>query len=183
MCRTCAIVKPPRSFHCSNCKACIEVHDHHCPWVGTCVGKRNHKYFLLFGIFTSVHATLTLILDCFYLKLRLFVDENPQTEKTKSTVAMFLLIYTALITLCVGGLSCYHGKLAAGGQTTNEEMRGKYSNGNPYDEGCRQNCRIFCHSGTSRIYSEHYSTEELSKKEANVFVIRSKIPAHFAKRE
>jgi hypothetical protein len=82
----------------------------------------------------------------------------------------------------VGGLSCYHGKLAAGGQTTNEEMRGKYGNGNPYDEGCHKNCRTFCQSGTSRIYSEDYDSEAISKREANVFVIKSKLPAHLEKK-
>ena len=82
VCRTCYIVKPPRSFHCGSCKACIEVHDHHCPWVGTCVGKRNHKYFLLFGVTTSIHSLFTLILDCFYLKLKLSPDEDPKKEKT-----------------------------------------------------------------------------------------------------
>lgn len=67
VCRTCNVVKPPRSFHCSDCKACIEVHDHHCPWVGTCVGKRNHRFFFLFAVFTSVHATFTALLDLFYI--------------------------------------------------------------------------------------------------------------------
>lgn len=47
-CRTCNIIRPPRSFHCKKCDACIEVHDHHCPWTGTCVGRRAHKKFILF---------------------------------------------------------------------------------------------------------------------------------------
>jgi len=72
VCRTCGIVKPPRSFHCSICKTCIEVHDHHCPWVGTCVGKRNHKYFLMFAFFTTLHALLTILLDILFLSKKLY---------------------------------------------------------------------------------------------------------------
>ena len=58
-CKTCKITRPPRTFHCSRCDACIEVHDHHCPWVGTCVGKRNHKYFTSFITYVSIHAAFT----------------------------------------------------------------------------------------------------------------------------
>jgi hypothetical protein len=36
-CTTCNIVKTPRVYHCSICDCCISVHDHHCPWLGTCV--------------------------------------------------------------------------------------------------------------------------------------------------
>ena len=36
-CPTCDIIKTPRVYHCSICDCCIGVHDHHCPWVGTCI--------------------------------------------------------------------------------------------------------------------------------------------------
>jgi palmitoyltransferase ZDHHC9/14/18 len=54
ICDTCLIVRPPRSFHCAKCDACIEVHDHHCPWVGGCVGMRNHKKFITFLFLTAI---------------------------------------------------------------------------------------------------------------------------------
>mmetsp|Transcript_10414 Transcript_10414/g.7318 ORF Transcript_10414/g.7318 Transcript_10414/m.7318 type:complete len:175 (+) Transcript_10414:303-827(+) len=63
-CLTCKLLRPPRSFHCNDCNVCVEVHDHHCPWVGTCVAKRNIKYFVCFLFYTGLHGILTGII-CF----------------------------------------------------------------------------------------------------------------------
>ncbi len=42
-CRTCLIVRAPGISHCKICNSCIERYDHHCPWVGNCIGKNNYK--------------------------------------------------------------------------------------------------------------------------------------------
>jgi hypothetical protein len=42
-CHICKIITPreKKVGHCYDCGHCIEQLDHHCPWMGQCVGKRN----------------------------------------------------------------------------------------------------------------------------------------------
>ncbi|KAH9852983.1 zf-DHHC-domain-containing protein [Lenzites betulinus] len=40
--------KPMRAHHCRACGTCVLRYDHHCPWIGQCVGARNYKFFMIF---------------------------------------------------------------------------------------------------------------------------------------
>ncbi|KAJ1492829.1 DHHC palmitoyltransferase-domain-containing protein, partial [Baffinella frigidus] len=48
ICTSCNIRKPLRSKHCSRCGRCVSRFDHHCPWIGNCVGYRNLPIFVTF---------------------------------------------------------------------------------------------------------------------------------------
>ena len=47
-CHSCRASKPLRSKHCRACDRCVAEFDHHCPWLGACVGRRNRVPFYLF---------------------------------------------------------------------------------------------------------------------------------------
>lgn len=45
LCFDCEVLRTPRSRHCHQCNRCIDVFDHHCPWINNCVGVGNFKTF------------------------------------------------------------------------------------------------------------------------------------------
>ncbi len=47
-CLKCWAPKTKKAQHCEDCDVCIEEHDHHCVWVGKCVGGRNLMLFYVF---------------------------------------------------------------------------------------------------------------------------------------
>jgi len=54
-CVPCKIIRPLGTVHCYSCDLCIHGYDHHCPWIGKCVGKDNMGSFKCF-IFSIVFA-------------------------------------------------------------------------------------------------------------------------------
>nr|KJB77223.1 hypothetical protein B456_012G126300 [Gossypium raimondii] len=53
-CQTCMLYRPPRCSHCSICNNCVERFDHHCPWVGQCIGKVCYASVLIFQFMKNV---------------------------------------------------------------------------------------------------------------------------------
>ncbi|OWF42903.1 probable palmitoyltransferase ZDHHC16 [Mizuhopecten yessoensis] len=61
VCRKCFSKKPARTHHCKTCGKCVLKMDHHCPWLNTCVGFYNQRYFFLFCFFTYGGALLVTV--------------------------------------------------------------------------------------------------------------------------
>ena len=63
LCSSCLSNKQQASNHCSYCKACICVLDHHCNFVDNCIGRGNRRVFVLFTLSASVGTMLISVLS------------------------------------------------------------------------------------------------------------------------
>ena len=57
ICEKCQIVRPENTkkvVHCSQCKACVSEHDHHCPWCSKCIAGNNLPFFYAFISLTAL---------------------------------------------------------------------------------------------------------------------------------
>ena len=64
-CVHCDLYRPPNASHCYECNVCITDLDHHCPWTGKCIGKKNlyRFYAFLFCILIEIVMAIALAID------------------------------------------------------------------------------------------------------------------------
>ena len=68
--------KEKKTWHCYDCNICIEGYDHHCPWTGKCIGKKN---FFSFAIFVGS----VFILFIYFIIIVSTIDKKDLTKSTK----------------------------------------------------------------------------------------------------
>ncbi|XP_045621015.1 palmitoyltransferase ZDHHC18 isoform X1 [Procambarus clarkii] len=151
-CFTCKIFRPPRASHCSICDNCVERFDHHCPWVGNCVGRRNYRYFYLFII--SLAFLCVFIFSCVIAHLVLFMKESATfldaVQNNPASVIEGVICFFSVWSIL--GLAGFHTYLTTSNQTTNEDIKGSFTarrgqaNFNPYGYGnfCLNCLAVLC---------------------------------------
>lgn len=60
-CVRCKQDKPPRAHHCKRCNICVLRFNHHCPYIGNCVGLKTQKVFILFLFYSALGCLVGLI--------------------------------------------------------------------------------------------------------------------------
>jgi hypothetical protein len=145
-CDSCGNVRAPRVVHCSSDDVDIERFDHHCPWIGCCVAKRNYKVFLVFLLSLSVNCLGVLGVSIAHLALYTLdeYDKGGNSDLSGSirtslagNIPVAIICGIAVLFMWfIVGLTAYHIYLSSHAITTYEHIRGAYDTiGNPHDKG------------------------------------------------
>lgn len=157
-CAYCNVVQPPRAKHCHDCDKCVLQFDHHCVWLGTCIGQGNHCRFWWYICEETALCLWTGVLYITYLKANI-------SKTWWVDIIMILLLATLFICLIfLLLLLLFHSYLVMTNQTTYElvrrrripYMRGIPERVYPFSRGACRNLYNFC---CARSYI--YRLEEL----------------------
>ncbi|OII75719.1 DHHC zinc finger domain-containing protein [Cryptosporidium andersoni] len=153
-CISCRVYRSLRSVHCKLCGTCIDRFDHHCPWIGSCIGSGNYRLFLVFISVLSVAEVLLLTGSC------IMVLNVVHESKIKSAHSHHGLIFLETMKIAAGAvivmgfsfftvifssiLMFFHCYLCFVNRTTYEQLKHTFTDtSNPWNSGLVRNiCEV-----------------------------------------
>ena len=127
-CYSCSLFRPPRTSHCSLCDNCVERFDHHCFWLGTCIGKRNYRYFYFLTSSINISAIFQIGYSLYYIifnakKLKNKEDYNKLILWGLSALSLYDLLFLVFF---MGKLFLLHTYLVFNSKTFYENVKKKF---------------------------------------------------------
>jgi len=176
-CKVCCMHQPLRTKHCRDCGRCIRTHDHHCPWVGTCIGEGNRCHFFWFL------AAQSLELFVFSFEgVRALMEKglNLPVWIKMMPFLLFGLILMIFLFSMVTGLLAFHSYLAMANLTTWENLSWHYvyylrglppEDGSPFSQSLGSNLAAYCYpaprsclgSATAKCTEDGWAVWELGE--------------------
>ena len=111
-----------KTKHCGQCNRCVNVFDHHCEWLGNCVGASNYKWFILQLIFGFLVVLVHNMVNITNLRPSVGMSQ------------MVIYFFNALPLLFFTHLLCLHIYLYCTNQTTYEYLKKEQLKENEEDE-------------------------------------------------
>mmetsp|Transcript_4764 Transcript_4764/g.30144 ORF Transcript_4764/g.30144 Transcript_4764/m.30144 type:complete len:339 (+) Transcript_4764:996-2012(+) len=158
-CEKCHLPKLLRSKHCRICGKCIRMYDHHCVWLGTCVGEKNQRNFCIFLFLET--ALLLAFIDAVLQGFSPIFRANSMSGWLRHNILGMIGIAVPLLFLC---LLLPHFIMQVVFVLTNQTSREFFDrstlpyladvpdNVHPFSKGAIMNLYLFC----MQRHPEHY---------------------------
>ena len=106
-CPYCLVKINYRSLHCLICQKCVDEFDHHCFWVGNCIGKNNYTLFFIFLIYILLNTLFNVGVTIAFL-VKEFIDGTKDDKPTFPDFYFgkdcFIYSYVSRMIVCI---SCF----------------------------------------------------------------------------
>lgn len=63
LCHKCKCIRRTRSRHCNHCARCVSDFDHHCIYLGTCIGRNNRLDFMILFVMLTISSLIGIVLQ------------------------------------------------------------------------------------------------------------------------
>jgi len=148
-CTHCRALQVARAKHCYDCGRCVRRLDHHCWWLGNCVGVGNHRVFLGYLVCqATLICSFGLLVTRGAYRSPMPLGPVPLLSGLGSVCCVAMSSVLGLLSMSLLLFQC---GLIARGETTWEHLRRERINAaaklppdvRPYDRGPLRNCLSF----------------------------------------